>query len=395
MSEKLKNFNIKISLTLSLLIFNNYFLISLNIFNIILKLNLIIFFLCVFYFYIKNFKNNFILKIIFLLILIVSLGIPVEGWDARSLYLFHAKRIFFDMSIYSVADNYASFSHNDYPLLVPAFSSTFAFLIGYWHEVFPKTAFIFIYLPALIFLSVYLSQKVYTIFLTLVIFFIGNHFYNIGVDGILAVYFVISAFCFFYIFFSKQQNTEGKLFYLNTIFFLASLSMIKNEGIVLLILIFIFTLLIKAYNKEFYNTSKNLLLFSTSFIPILLWKSFCLKNGIVNTDFTLQLLNENLLNRLSIYENYKQFFKFLIFSNEKLIIAIVLFVISSYINFDKKLFYFITLIFASYLLVLLMVYFSTRLDLVYHLSTSANRVLEPLTLFLGFFSIYNLKTKLI
>ena len=58
-------------------------------------------------------------------------------------------------------------------------------------------------------------------------------------------------------------------------------------------------------------------------------------------------------------------------------------------------FYFVTLIFASYLLVLLMVYFSTRLDLVYHLSTSANRVLEPLTLFLGFFSIYNLKTKLI
>ena len=134
---------------------------------------------------------------------------------------------------------------------------------------------------------------------------------------------------------------------------------------------------------------------NSTFIPILLWKSFCLKNGIVNTDFTLQLLNENLLNRLSIYENYKQFFKFLIFSNEKSIIAILLFVVSSYINFDKKLFYFVTLIFASYLLVLLMVYFSTPLDLVYHLSTSGSRVLESLTLFLGFFSIYNLKTKLI
>ena len=154
----LKNFNNKISIILILLILSNYLFISLGFFNIILKINTAIFFITILYFYIKNFKNNLTLKIYFLLILLIALGTPAEGWDLRSLYLFHAKRIFFDQSLYSVADNYAIFSHNDYPLLFHAFSASFAFFSGYWHEVFPKSAYSFIYLPPLIFLSSYNLQ---------------------------------------------------------------------------------------------------------------------------------------------------------------------------------------------------------------------------------------------
>ena len=125
MSIELKNFNNKISIALLLLILNNYLLLSVGIFNIILKINLVFFFFFIAYFYTKHLKNNLILKIYFLLILLISLGTPAEGWDLRSLYLFHTKRIFFDQSIYSVADNYAVFSHNDYPLLFHAFSASF------------------------------------------------------------------------------------------------------------------------------------------------------------------------------------------------------------------------------------------------------------------------------
>ena len=152
MSIELKHFNNKISIALLLLILNNYLLQSIGLFNIFLKINLIFFFFLIGYFYFKYLTNNLILKIYFVLILLISLGTPAEGWDLRSLYLFHAKRIFFDQSIYSVADNYAVFSHNDYPLLFHSFSASFAFLSGYWHEVFPKSAYSFIYLPPLIFL---------------------------------------------------------------------------------------------------------------------------------------------------------------------------------------------------------------------------------------------------
>ena len=162
--------------------------------------NITPFFFTVFiYFYLKYFKYNFPLKLYFLLILLICLGEPAINWDLRSIYLFHAKRIFFDDSIYSIVDNYAQFSHNDYPLLVPAFSSSFAFLVGYWHEIFPKSAFTFIYLPPLIFLSSYLNNKKYIIFLSVLIFFIGQYLFNGGADGIVSVYFITCAFCFYYI----------------------------------------------------------------------------------------------------------------------------------------------------------------------------------------------------
>ena len=127
MPIELKSFNNKISIILLLLILSNYFFMSLGFFNLILKINIILFFISIIYFYTKNFKNNLSLKIYFLLIVIICLGTAAEGWDLRSLYLFHAKRIFFDQSLYSVADNYAVFSHNDYPLLPHAFSASFAF----------------------------------------------------------------------------------------------------------------------------------------------------------------------------------------------------------------------------------------------------------------------------
>jgi len=58
MSIELKKFNYNISIVLLLLILNNYLLMSLDFFNILIKINLILFFLVVAYFYLKNFKNN-------------------------------------------------------------------------------------------------------------------------------------------------------------------------------------------------------------------------------------------------------------------------------------------------------------------------------------------------
>ena len=98
MQISLIKFNQKASLTIITLILNNYLILSLNLPALIIKLNLVLFFSSVIYFYTVNLKNNFILKLYFVLILLICLGTPAEGWDLRSLYLFHAKRIFFAYS---------------------------------------------------------------------------------------------------------------------------------------------------------------------------------------------------------------------------------------------------------------------------------------------------------
>ena len=393
MPVELKQFNYKISIVLLLLILNNYLLISLGIFNIVLKINLILFFLSIVYFYFKNFKNNFTIKIYFLLFLLICLGTAAKGWDLRSLYLFHAKRIFFDQSLYSLADNYAPFSHNDYPLLFHSFSASFAFLSGYWHEVFPKSAYTFVYLPPLIFLSSYISNKKYMVLLSLVIFFIGTHLFNGGIDGLVALYFVTTGYCFFKIFFSKINKEDSNSLFFITFLLCVTLSLIKNEGFALLILLFFITIFIKLLEKKLFIDLNKVVILLLSFIPIILWKIFCYKNGIVNTDFTIELIRENLLHRLLVFDSYILFFKYLILSNEKSIIALLFFIVSFYLNFDKKLFSFVILLFFSYLLLLLIVYFSTPYDLAYHLETSANRILKSFTFLLAFFSLYNLNIK--
>ena len=389
---ELKNFNNNITLALLILILNSYLFLSINLPIEILKINLVIFFTVFIYFYLKYFKYNFPLKLYFLLILLICLGEPAINWDLRSIYLFHAKRIFFDDSIYSIVDNYAQFSHNDYPLLVPAFSSSFAFLVGYWHEIFPKSAFTFIYLPPLIFLSSYLNNKKYIIFLSVLIFFIGQYLFNGGADGIVSVYFITCAFCFYYIFFEKNNEKIDPIFYILTVLFCASLALIKNEGLALLLVIFTTTVLIKLFEKKMLNSEfiKKIIFLSVSFLPMLLWKLFCYKNNIANDYVNANFLDQ-VLSRISALENYELFFHYFFFFNEKIIIALAIFLISFYVNFNKKLFYYSLLIFFSYLTIILLIHFSTPLDYVHQLETSSFRIVKTFTLLLGFFAVYNIK----
>ena len=184
-----KNFHAKIALVLSFLMLNNYLLLGLNFSQFLIKINFIIFLVTVLIFYSKNFLENPFLKIFFLFIIFISLGTPTFEWDARSIWLFHAKRIFYDQSIFSVMDNYAAFSHNEYPSLAPAFASSLAFLVGHWNEVFPKLSFSLMFLPPLILTYSFLKDTQYLIFLSIVFFTIGKFLFNGWVDGLVAIYF--------------------------------------------------------------------------------------------------------------------------------------------------------------------------------------------------------------
>ena len=92
----INNFHEKITLVLSLLILNNYFLLSLNFSLVLIKINFLIFLVTILIFYFQNISENIYLKIFFLFIIFIALGTPTFGWDPRSVWLFHAKRIFYD-----------------------------------------------------------------------------------------------------------------------------------------------------------------------------------------------------------------------------------------------------------------------------------------------------------
>ena len=384
------SFHEKIILALSFLILNNYLLLSLNFFQLIIKINFIIFLIVIFVFYFKNYSENPFLKIFFLVIVFISLGTPTFEWDPRSIWLFHAKRIFYDQSIFSVLDNYAEFSHNAYPSLAPALASSLATLVGYWNEVFPKLSFLLMFLPPLILINIFFKNTQYLIFLSIVFFTIGRHLFNGWADGLVAVYFCLSTFLMYLLIVSENNFLKKKIiFYLIAFCFFTTLTLIKNEGIVLLLILFVVTFLIKLYKGNLKNDIIKLIYLSFSFIPIILWKLFCYSKGIGN-DYINSNILLNILPRLYEIENYKLISYFLLL-NEKFIYSLVFFLVAFWIKWNMELFRFISFIALSYIFILFFIFLSTPYDLHWQLASTATRVIKSLSFLFAFFGLYNLR----
>ena len=387
------NFHEKITLVLSFLILNNYLLLSLNFSLLLIKINFLIFLVTVLIFYSKNFFENPFLKIFFLFIIFICLGTPTFDWDPRSIWLFHAKRIFYDQSIFSVMDNYAGFSNNAYPNLAPAFASSLASLVGHWNEVFPKLSFALMFLPPLILTYVFLKDTQYLIFLSIVFFTIGKYLFNGWADGLVAVYFCLSAFLMYLLIVSNNNFLKKKiLFYLIAFCFFVTLTLIKNEGIALLFILFATTFFIKLYKGELRKDISKLVLLSIAFLPIILWKLFCYSKGIGNHHYYNANMLLNLLARLDDLNNYKLILYFLLL-NEKFLFSLLFFLISFWINRNKELLGFVSIVAISYIFILLFLYLATPDDLYFHLNSSAARVIKSLSFLVAFFGLYNLTNR--
>lgn len=387
------NFHQKITLILSLLILNNYFFLSLNFSLFLIKINFLIFLTTIFVFYFKKISENFFLKVFFILIIFISLGTPLFEWDPRSIWLFHAKRIFYDGTIFSVSDNYASFSNNAYPNLVPAFASSLAVMFGYWNEVLPKIAFLFMFLPPLILAYTFFNGSRYLIFLSIVFFTIGKYLFNGWADGLIAVYFGLSALLTYLLINDKNNFYKlNPLFYYITFCFFISLTLIKDEGSALLFILFITAFFVKIFKQELNKDFFRLFFLLFSFLPIILWKIFCYSKGIddnhINTESSF-----NLMSRIYELNNYKLISYFLLL-NEKFLICLIFFLISFWINWDKELFVFTSIVMIMYIGILFFVFLSTSYDFYFQLNSTAARVVKTLSFSLAFFGLYNLKDRI-
>ena len=386
------NFNKKIVLILSALILSNFFLLTISVTELFVKINYVLFLSVIVLYYFKNILDNWYLKIFFLLIILIALGTPAFEWDARSIWLFHAKRIFYENSILSVSDNYASFSHNDYPTLAPAFASSLASLVGYWNEVFPKISFTLMFFPPLVLAGVFFKDTKYLIFLSIVFFIVGKFLLNGWMDGLVAIYFCLSSLLI-YLFFvvDNSEYKKENIFYYIGLFFFISLSLLKNEGVVLLSILFFTAFLISLNDRKIIKNKNFYILILVSFVPIALWKIFCYSENLGN-----DYINENtiiyLTTRLYNLENYKLIFYFLLL-NEKFLISLIFFIISFWFKWNKKLFIYVSIISVIYILVLSLIYLSTPYDFYFQLDSSAARLIKVISLLMGFFGLYNLSYK--
>jgi len=386
------NFHEKITLILSTLILTNYLLIGLEISQFLIKINFLLFLFFTSVYYFKNFSENIYLKVFFLFIILISLGIPTFGWDARSIWLFHAKRIFFDQSIFSVSDHYADFSHNAYPSLAPAFSSALATVLGYWNEVIPKISFTLIFFPPLIFMYIFFKESKYIFFLFLVFFIIGKYLFNGWVDGLIAIYFSLCAFLMYFLFISENLKFKNKsIYYFIAFCFFTTLTLIKNEGIVMLLILFFVTFCFKLHKGDIKKEIHKLFYLSFSFIPIILWKYFCFIKG-TGTYYGDADIIANFISRIGYIENYKLIAYFL-FLNEKFLICMTFFLIALWINRNLELFSYVFLILFLYILVLFITFLSTPVDFYFQLDSAASRIVRSLNFLLAFFGLCSFNYK--
>ena len=376
--------NTNILILLGTIILNHIFLLSPSL-VFIAKANFLIFiFFSIFYFF--KFKENKILLLFIIILLIIALSTPTTGWDARSIWLLKAKIIFYDQSILKVNSNSPSFLNTNYPNIAPAFVASLANIVGHWNEIFPKAGFTLMFIPPLILLNKFIHNNYFLLAIILILFIVGKYLLNGELDGLVSIYFVMSAIMIYNL---KELSKKNYSDYLILILLNIILTLLKVEGSILLISLIFSSLIIFFKNKKIF---KNLILISIlSFIPVLIWNIYCINNSLNGSETNSSFSIENLSTRIFSLEYYIIIFKNLLL-NEKFVISLIIFIISMYSFKNKKL---LLLIFSTcliYIIFLFIIYLSTSLDLEWHLN-SANRIIKPLALFLSILSIYNVLNK--
>ena len=383
---------IKYATALSLLILFNYFLWSINSWQIIKFINLFIIFFTLIYFFVSSeFKDYWYLKVIILLLIIICLGTPTTSIDSWFVYLFSGKVLFYESNLYVnyLDDNYLNV--NNRPKLPATLSATFAQLLGYWNEIFPKSTNVIIIFPPIIFLISFLKEKILILlWLFLMLFFSGKLFINGMMDGIISLYFVSSVLITYKISITKLQY-EKKLLYFVMLLFFMILSLSKDEGTFMIFAI-LFSVIVKdlIYKKKL--DYKILVTSVISLCPILFWKyTFTTTHN----KFGSWLLTEDPISRISRIVNPEDLFNifFYLVTNEKLVISLIIFIFLAFKQFgnNRKLIFFISMNFILYFIFVIAGMLLAPHDVVQTLKASSSRLFIPLVLMLSYFSVFLIK----
>ena len=153
-------------------------------------------------------------------------------------------------------------------------------------------------------------------------------------------------------------------------------------------MLFITTFFTKIYYGEIKKSILKIILLSSAFLPIILWKLFCYSKGIAYSHFVNENTLPNLLDRINEASNYLQI-SYFIFLNEKFLICLAFFLISFLVKRNRELFGFVSISIFLYISILFFIYLSTPYDFYWQLNSTAARVVKSLSFSLAFFGLYN------
>jgi len=117
---------------------------------------------------------------------------PLEHWDARSIWFFHARMIWSAGALRGSTEwthPSIAFSNPDYPKLVPALGAELAYLKGFWNDYFPKGSLLIMLLPvALWTFSFWRARLSFLMILVALFFGFEAWLWNGYMDGFLIIY---------------------------------------------------------------------------------------------------------------------------------------------------------------------------------------------------------------
>lgn len=156
---------------------------------------------------------------------------PLQAWDARSIWFFQAKRIYFDGG-FRLPGQWANpaylFSHLDYPKLLPLLAAEFAHVFGVWNEYIPKAALVALLAPVVVGLAgVGRGGRLAMVFLACVLLLGGkNLVWNGYMDAFSAMYGGLAL-----LFLVRWLQVPTTLDLVSGIIFLGVGVGLKNEGL--------------------------------------------------------------------------------------------------------------------------------------------------------------------
>jgi hypothetical protein len=121
---------------------------------------------------------------------------PLTDWDARSIWFFHGKMIFYGGGLTRETGlDLPGVPHARYPMLVPGLAGQIAGVVGFWNEYLPKFSLALL-LPVPIIVVLMLRRTPISMALAILAFtMVTNQFlYSGSMDGYLALYAAAAAF---------------------------------------------------------------------------------------------------------------------------------------------------------------------------------------------------------
>lgn len=344
------------------------------------------FFVISIFFTLRTYQQTWATLLFLATVLIVMLHSATLGWDARSIWLYHAKVIFYENSLYATLKLDSFTGHADYPVGFSALAASLAKLLNSWNEVYPKSAtWPFMAAPLLLITNNLQENKKIIIFLCLLVLSCGKYIANGYMDVLVALYILALLIVLQNI--SQQSSTKKYLtnhFLFILVFCLAfNLLNLKNEGMAAVIIIGVLSL--------FWLPPKQRTIVVISFGFSLFVYLFTWKIPVLNAGLSIGLFNSQSISQLiDRMTNLNELGLILVAFIKNISLGLGMLAIA-HIN-SKSTNYkiippFPIIFLALYVGLLFTIYIITPHDLRWHLSSSANRTLMPVNIGLMFFAL--------